>query len=145
MKRLVYCTTCFPEPMLSRLAVHIHIMGSMSARDASVHYRSAVEEVTVEQFTDGRPLWVGCEHQQGFTREEVVRRARSRIGERRYRLLTNNCEHFCAWCLWGEHRSPQVDEWISPFVRALQTSRGEPRRNDPDGSEERRSGAAECA
>jgi Lecithin retinol acyltransferase len=83
-----------------------------------VHYRGAVEEVTVEQFTNGRPLWVGCEHPQGFTREEVVRRARSRIGEHRYRLLTNNCEHFCAWCLWGEHRSLQVDEWISPFVRS---------------------------
>jgi lecithin:retinol acyltransferase len=110
-----------------------------------VHYRGAVEEVTVEQFTNGRPLWVGCEHPQGFTREEVVRRARSRIGEHRYRLLTNNCEHFCEWCLWGEHRSLQVDEWISPFVRALQTSRGESRRDGNDEFQERGSGAAECA
>jgi Lecithin retinol acyltransferase len=26
---------------------------------------------------------------------EVMRRARSRLGEDRYRLLSNNCEHFC--------------------------------------------------
>jgi hypothetical protein len=33
----------------------------------------------------------------------------SRIGENNYRLLSNNCEHFCEWCLRGEHRSEQVD------------------------------------
>lgn len=44
-----------------------------------------------------------------FEREEVIRRARSRIGENRYRLLSNNCEHFCEWCLRGEHRSEQVE------------------------------------
>jgi hypothetical protein len=29
----------------------------------------------------------------------------SRLGERRYRILTNNCEHFCEWCLNGASRS----------------------------------------
>jgi hypothetical protein len=29
-------------------------------------------------------------------------RARSRLGESRYRLLTNNCEHFCSWALRDE-------------------------------------------
>lgn len=35
---------------------------------------------------------------------EVIHRARSRIGESRYRLLTNSCEHFCEWCLKDEQR-----------------------------------------
>jgi hypothetical protein len=39
----------------------------------------------------------------------VIRRARSRIGENGYRLLSNNCEHFCEWCLHGEPRSEQVE------------------------------------
>ena len=43
-------------------------------------------------------------------RHEVVRRARLRLGENRYHLLTNNCEHFCEWCIRGESRSLQVDE-----------------------------------
>lgn len=49
---------------------------------------------------------------------EVARRARSRLGENRYNLLTNNCEHFCEWCVRGEHRSYQVDELIVGYLRA---------------------------
>lgn len=33
----------------------------------------------------------------------------SRIGEDRYHVLTNNCEHFCEWCVHAEQRSYQVD------------------------------------
>jgi Lecithin retinol acyltransferase len=43
----------------------------------------------------------------------VVHRARSRVGEDGYRLLTNNCEHFCEWCLSGQHRSYQVDALLA--------------------------------
>jgi hypothetical protein len=42
----------------------------------------------------------------------VVERARSRLGERSYRLLTNNCEHFCGWALRDENRSSQVDRLV---------------------------------
>jgi hypothetical protein len=47
-----------------------------------------------------------------------VLRARSRLGERRYDLLNNNCEHFCNWCLLGESRSQQIESLTRP-VRAL--------------------------
>jgi Lecithin retinol acyltransferase len=53
---------------------------------------------------------------------EVVRRARSRIGEDNYRLLTNNCEHFCEWCLRGEPRSYQVEARLALPLRALQAA-----------------------
>ena len=39
----------------------------------------------------------------------MIRRARTRLGEKRYRLLTNNCEHFVEWCLHGVHRSFEVE------------------------------------
>jgi hypothetical protein len=42
-----------------------------------------------------------------------VRRAGLRLGENSYRLLTNNCEHFCDWCIRGQPRSHQVEEFIS--------------------------------
>jgi len=48
--------------------------------------------------------------QRLFTCAEVVTRARSRLGERRYRILTNNCEHFCAWVLREDLRSAQVEQ-----------------------------------
>jgi hypothetical protein len=35
-----------------------------------------------------------------------------RIGEQRYNLLFNNCEHFAHWCKTGRHRSAQVEEWL---------------------------------
>lgn len=44
-----------------------------------------------------------------FSPREVVRRARSRLGERGYSLTMNNCEHFASWCKVGSHRSSQVD------------------------------------
>jgi hypothetical protein len=43
------------------------------------------------------------------------------VGEDRYRVLTNNCEHFCEWCLRGEARSYQVDRWFSWLQRGVHT------------------------
>lgn len=67
-----------------------------------------VEVLTLQRFASGKPIRVKSTQQVGFEREEVVRRALSRVGENQYRLLTNNCEHFCNWCLYGESRSDQV-------------------------------------
>lgn len=33
-----------------------------------------------------------------YSAEETVRRAKSRLGEEKYDLLFNNCEHFAVWC-----------------------------------------------
>ena len=58
-----------------------------------------VEQVSLERFAHGRGVWVQSATPPRFDREDVVQRARSRLGERRYRVLTNNCEHFCEWCV----------------------------------------------
>ncbi len=42
----------------------------------------------------------------------TLRRAMGRIGEQRYNLLFNNCEHFAHWCKTGRHRSTQVEDWL---------------------------------
>jgi len=68
-----------------------------------------VEEVTLEEFTKGRTYCVGRIPPDRSAGEDIVRRARSRLGERRYHLLRNNCEHFCNWCQLGESRSEQVE------------------------------------
>jgi hypothetical protein len=91
--------------------------------------RGPVEEVSLEQFASGRALWIRYGRAARFDADEVVRRARSRIGEDRYHLLTNNCEHFCEWCLRGEHRSYQVDEWLSRANLALRIARWTIRKN----------------
>jgi len=71
-------------------------------------HRGPVEEVDLVTFAAGHPLSVRATPMPRYAGDEAVRRARSRLGENRYRLLTNNCEHFCAWCLLGESRSEQV-------------------------------------
>ncbi|KAA1010733.1 lecithin retinol acyltransferase family protein [Paraburkholderia panacisoli] len=71
-------------------------------------HRGPVEEVELSRFAAGHPLSVRSTPCARYVGEEAVRRARSRLGENHYRLLTNNCEHFCAWCLLGESRSEQV-------------------------------------
>jgi hypothetical protein len=85
--------------------------------------RGPVEEISLARFTNGRPVCVRSDASLEFDHWEVIRRARSRVGEDHYRLLTNNCEHFCEWCLYGEQRSYQVEEWLARPVRALHAIR----------------------
>ena len=70
--------------------------------------RGPVEEVSLERFAHGRSIRVRPDR-KCFDARSVVERARSRLGERGYRILTNNCEHFCMWALCNEHRSAQVE------------------------------------
>jgi hypothetical protein len=70
--------------------------------------RGPVEIVSVEQFAAGFGFEVVSHPFTKYSALEAVRRAASRLGERNYRLLTNNCEHFCLWCLFGQGRSEQV-------------------------------------
>ncbi|HXZ06424.1 MAG TPA: lecithin retinol acyltransferase family protein [Paraburkholderia sp.] len=71
-------------------------------------HRGPVEEVTLAHFAAGHTIVIRPNPLPKYSSDETVRRARSRLGENRYRLLTNNCEHFCAWCLLGESHSEQV-------------------------------------
>ncbi len=91
--------------------------------------RRPVEEVTLEAFAGGRPIFVVQHDSLPFDVNQIIERARSRLGEHRYRLLTNNCEHFVEWCLYGEQRSFQVEralefprvmgEWIQGMLARL--------------------------
>lgn len=71
--------------------------------------RKPVEEVTLDGFAAGRPIFVVEHTEVCFDTAEVVRRARSRLGEKRYRLFSNNCEHFVEWCLHDLPRSFQAE------------------------------------
>jgi hypothetical protein len=84
--------------------------------------RAPVQEVSLTAFTQGYPVWVRSEGSRRFDGDVVVRRARSRVGEDRYSVLKNNCEHFCEWCVRGEPRSDQVNEWLRRPWLALKVS-----------------------
>ncbi|WP_175920524.1 lecithin retinol acyltransferase family protein [Burkholderia pyrrocinia] len=68
-----------------------------------------VEIISIDRFAAGFELAIIRHAAAAYSGSEVARRAASRLGECRYRLLTNNCEHFCRWCLFGAARSEQVE------------------------------------
>jgi hypothetical protein len=79
--------------------------------------RRPVEEVTLASFAEGRCVFVVDHAAATYTGADVILRARSRLGEDRYRVLTNNCEHFVEWCMYGVARSFQVATALAfPFV-----------------------------
>jgi hypothetical protein len=84
--------------------------------------RGPVEKISLARFSDGHPIYVRSVASLEFDPREVIRRAHSRVGEDDYRLLTNNCEHFCEWCLYGEHRSYQVEEWLTRRLRLVRAA-----------------------
>jgi Lecithin retinol acyltransferase len=74
--------------------------------------RGPVEEVALAQFTAGRSVQVLPRATPRFNGAAAVQRARARLGENRYRVWSNNCEHFVEWCVSGTSRSAQVDRWM---------------------------------
>jgi hypothetical protein len=100
--------------------------------------RRPVEETGMDDFAEGRPVFVVDHAETAYEPADVLRRARSRLGEDRYHLLDNNCEHLVEWCLHGVARSFQVEsaldfprrarEWwlarlLSPLVALLKRGR----------------------
>jgi hypothetical protein len=80
--------------------------------------RRPVEDTDMLDFAEGRPVFVVSHADDVHDAEEVLRRARSRLGENRYHLLDNNCEHLVEWCLHGVARSFQVESALEFPQRA---------------------------
>lgn len=57
--------------------------------------------VTLEQFAKGQAIFK-VQSPMIYPREVVMARALSRLGEEKYNLMTNNCEHFVRWCRNGK-------------------------------------------
>jgi hypothetical protein len=77
-----------------------------------IHYSKAGDTATItrtsyELFSWGsqvRPIY----HDICYVADVVIGRAESRLGEQRYDLFFNNCEHFATWCKTGRSESAQL-------------------------------------
>jgi hypothetical protein len=67
-----------------------------------------VEEVSLAAFSAGKGYSIKIHEDPKFSGDEIASRARSRIGENLYCVFSNNCEHFCEWCINNDHDSTQV-------------------------------------
>lgn len=79
-----------------------------------IHYRKTdgeaqVARTSMAMFTRGNPVTMVLYPRGGtFVPEVVIQRAESRLGERKYDLFLNNCEHFANWCKTGVSESQQL-------------------------------------
>jgi hypothetical protein len=124
----VHLGTGAEPPLASHLvtsrALYMH-HGIYVGNGRVIHYaglayglrRGPVEQVSLERFARGHTIRIRLGPQR-FDSCEVVARARSRLGESHYRILTNNCEHFCAWALGDECLVGQVER-LAAIPRAL--------------------------
>jgi hypothetical protein len=88
-----------------------------------------VEEVDLAEFELGRGVTIRSHGPAVFSPAEIAARARSRVGESRYHLLGNNCEHFCEWCVTGRSHSHQVERLLAlPAAIARRIARSAPAR-----------------
>ena len=63
-----------------------------------IHYDDLVVGiVTYEEFASGRDVYI-LDSPIIHTKDMVIERAKSRLGERGYNLFNNNCDHFVRWC-----------------------------------------------
>ncbi len=60
-----------------------------------------IEECSLESFARGRRIEVDNREPSFYSPDEIVARAKSRLGERGYHLVYNNCETFATWCRSG--------------------------------------------
>ena len=74
--------------------------------------RGPIEEVPLTVFQNGKAATMCDDIEPRYPAAVVVERALSRVGEDRYRVASNNCEHFCTWCRRGEGRSEQVERLL---------------------------------
>ena len=51
-----------------------------------------------------------------YSKDETVERAKSKLGEERYNLMVNNCEHFAIWCKTNVAESYQIEFIINSMV-----------------------------
>ncbi len=80
-----------------------------------------MEAIALSAFAQGKPVDIVCRGTPTLDAQDILQRAHSRLGENRYHLLTNNCEHFAEWSRYGESRSPQVERWVGAPASVLRS------------------------
>jgi Lecithin retinol acyltransferase len=68
---------------------------------------AVVTRTSYEIFARENPVYTK-QVNPSYVPDIVIERAESRLGERQYNLLTNNCEHFASWCKTGQSQCVQL-------------------------------------
>lgn len=90
--------------------------GIYIGRNRVIHYGGFSDDisggpiavVSLDRFSSGRGYVVVAHPNMKYAKQEVIERALSRVGEDKYDLGSNNCEHFVFWAIEDFHHSTQV-------------------------------------
>jgi hypothetical protein len=78
------------------------------------NYREGVKEVSISEMNEVlktyEPAKIDPFPGPDSQRPVAVKRAMSRIGEKAYNYIANNCEHFKNWVHYGDNYSAQVNK-----------------------------------
>lgn len=77
--------------------------------DSSQIPPDAIRVTRINEFLNGGSRAEVVSHANAFPDDVVEARALSRVGEAKYDLWGNNCEHFATWAFTGESVSGQVE------------------------------------
>lgn len=79
--------------------------------------KGRISQDTLHSFARGNSIYVK-RRKHSYSPEQIVQRAKSKLGETGYNLGLNNCEHFASWCHSGQHHSKQVGNFVEPAAVA---------------------------
>lgn len=111
--------------LITSRALYTH-HGIYAGRNKVVHYSGLadqftsgpIEVTTLESFSGGQDIIVRGYTNPKHVGESALERAKSRLGENKYDLHGNNCEHFCTWVITGRSNSKQVEK-AEDFIDVL--------------------------
>ena len=74
-------------------------------------YGVCEQEFSVRDYIEKKQLYrYDYNPQQVYEPAEVIERAKRKLGEFKYSLFQNNCEHFVRWCKYNVKESQQVEK-----------------------------------
>jgi hypothetical protein len=82
------------------------------------YYKEKIQCTSLSKFGGKSKIHVK-EYKKCDSKSVVIRRAKSRRGERLYNPIFNNCEHFVYWCKTGKHKSKQLEDAPKKLLKEL--------------------------
>lgn len=92
-----------------KTVIHFKSRASLTAKRNARIVHTSLDSFRGKSTPKETPIY-RVKHRKQLSPDQVMRRARSCIGQRGYNLLHNNCESFARWCVVGDGRSYQIEK-----------------------------------
>lgn len=85
-----------------------------------IHYSNWIVRIdSLSDFLKNSPSQIIQHINPKYSNEEVKNRALSKLNEKKYNILFNNCEHFANWCIDDKNESRQANISIQASIAII--------------------------